>query len=145
MSQTLAAVLLDTCAVIWIANGELVAPAAMSAVTEAALGGGVFVSAISAWEIGLLSRPRTAGRVGTYFMPDPKTWFAKFLSRTSIRLAALTPEIAVDASYLPGKFHRDPADRLIVATARHLGVPVITRDGRIADYAAAGHVSVVVC
>jgi len=52
------AVLLDTCAVIWLANGDPMVPAALAAVEHARRPQGVFVSPISAWEVGLLSRPR---------------------------------------------------------------------------------------
>jgi PIN domain nuclease of toxin-antitoxin system len=79
------------------------------------------------------------------FLPDPKTWFARFLAGPGIKEAPITPAIAIDASYLPGDFHADPMDRLIVATARHLGVPIVTRDRKIIAYAEAGHVAVIMC
>ena len=62
-----------------------------------------------------------------------------------IREAALTPEIAVDASYLPGDLHGDPADRLLVATARHLGIPLVTRDAKLIAYAERGFLRVLAC
>lgn len=136
-------VLLDTCAIIWLASGAPIEDLALAAIIEAGLGDGVFVSPISAWEIGLLSRPK-AGR-GLVFLPDPSTWFMQFIAAPAIRLAALTPAVAMAASHLPEPLHSDPADRLIVATARHLGVPIVTRDSKMIAYAAAGHVSVVVC
>jgi PIN domain nuclease of toxin-antitoxin system len=46
---------------------------------------------------------------------------------------------------LPGELHADPADRLLIATARQLGVPLVTRDRRILDYAAQGHVDAIPC
>ncbi len=79
------------------------------------------------------------------FLPDPKTWFAKVMAAPSIQEASLTPEIAIDASYLPGNFHGDPGDRFIVATARHLGAPIVTRDRRIIAYASDGHVQAIPC
>lgn len=54
-------------------------------------------------------------------------------------------EIAVVASFLPGNMHRDPADPLLVATARHLGMPIVTRDAKIIAYAAQGFVRVLPC
>ena len=63
----------------------------------------------------------------------------------AIKPAPFTPEIAIDSSYLPGNLHGDPADRLIIATARQFGVPVVTRDARIRAYAEAGHVRVIPC
>jgi PIN domain nuclease of toxin-antitoxin system len=137
-------VLLDTCAVIWLANGNPLAAAATAAIVHAGLADGVFVSPVSAWEIGLLSRPKP-GRAALQFVPDPKTWFHKLMAGPGIREAALAPEIAIDASYLPGALHGDPGDRLIVATARHFAMPIVTRDRRILAYADAGHVGAIAC
>jgi PIN domain nuclease of toxin-antitoxin system len=139
------AVLLDTCAVIWLANGDRLAPAALEAIVAAGLADGVFVSPASAWEIGMLSRSRPGREAGPQFMPDPKTWFARVQAGPGIRQAALTPEIAIDASALPGDVHGDPGDRLLIATARHLGMPIVTRDRRIIGYAEAGWVRVIAC
>lgn len=138
-------VLLDTCAVIWLANGGAMASAAMVAITTAALAQSVHVSPISAWEIGLLSRPRPDKTPEVQFLPDPKTWFARFMTGPGIRPADFTPGIAIDASHLPGELHGDPADRLIIATARHHGLPIVTRDRKIIAYGERGFVSVVPC
>jgi predicted nucleic acid-binding protein len=59
-----------------------------------------------------------------------------------VRLAPLSPAIAVESTRLPGDFHRDPADRFIVATARELGATLVTRDERILRYGAEGFVQV---
>jgi len=138
------AVLLDTCAVIWLANGDEMSRGAATAIVQAGLSGGIFVSPVSAWEVGMLSRPRPRRRP-LQFLPDPKTWFARLMMGPGIREAPLTPAIAIDASYLPGALHGDPGDRLIVATARHMGIPVVTRDGRIIAYARGGYTHVVAC
>jgi PIN domain nuclease of toxin-antitoxin system len=138
-------VLLDTCAVIWLANGDSMAKPAIDAVIIAGLTDGVFVSPVSAWEVGLLSRPRAGRSAELQFLPDPKTWFAKFMAGPAIKQAAFTPDIAIDASNLPGELHGDPGDRLIIATARHLGMPLVTRDSKIIAYARAGHVQVIPC
>jgi PIN domain nuclease of toxin-antitoxin system len=63
----------------------------------------------------------------------------------AIRTAALTADIAIAASQRPDPFHSDPADRLLIATARHRGMPIVTRDAKIIAYAAAGHVSAIPC
>jgi len=136
-------VLLDTCAVIWLADGAPMARAALEAVTEAAMGGGVHVSPVSAWEIGLLSRPRASA--GLVFLPDPATWFARVLAGPGIRLAPFSPEIAIAASHLPEPLHGDPADRLLIATARTMGVPIVTRDTRIIGYSGPGRLDVIAC
>lgn len=139
------AVLLDTCAVIWLAAGDPLAAPAIAAIIQAGLADGIFVSPVSAWEVGLLSRPKPGRPRPLQFLPDPKTWFARIMAGPGIRNAPLTPEIAIDSSYLPGDLHGDPADRLIVATARHLTAPIVTRDRRIIDYSAGGYVQVIPC
>jgi PIN domain nuclease of toxin-antitoxin system len=139
------AVLLDTCAVIWLANGDPLATSAGAAIVHAGRAEGVFVSPISAWEVGLLSNPKAGRRLVVQFLPDPKTWFANVMAGPAVQEASLTPEIAIDASYLPGNFHGDPGDRFIVATARRLGIPIVTRDRRIMAYAQDGHVQVISC
>ncbi len=127
--------LLDTCALIWLVNGDLDDSAARPRLIEAVQTDNLVVSTTSAWEIGLLSRD---GRVD--FHPDPKTWFSRAVNRRGVHLATITPEIAIDSSRLPGTLHGDPADRLIIATARHLGAAIVTRDRRLLAYANSGHV-----
>jgi PIN domain nuclease of toxin-antitoxin system len=139
------AVLLDTCAVIWLANGDALASSATAAILHAGAADGIFVSPVSAWEVGLLSKPRAGRNLAVHFMPDPKTWFARVMAGPGLREAPLTPEIAIDASFLPGELHGDPADRLIVTSARHLGIPIVTRDLRIIAYGHDGHVQVIPC
>lgn len=139
------ALLLDTCAVIWLANGDPLSAEASRAITGAGETDGILVSPVSAWEVGMLSRIRPDRGPAIQFMPDPKTWFARVMAGAGIRAAAFTPDIAVDAYHLPGSFHGDPADRLMVSTARHLGVPIVTRDRKIVAYAQAGHVAVIAC
>ena len=136
-------VLLDTCALIWLANGDPLSSVSMAAIVEAGLGAGVFVSPICAWEIGLLSRPR-AGQA-LQFLPDATTWFTRFMAAPTVKLAQFNGEIAVAASMLPEPLHGDPADRMLIATARHMAMPMVTRDSKIIGYAEAGHLSVIAC
>jgi len=87
------------------------------------------VSAISIWEIAKLVEYRRLE------LPRPlHEWFAEALRYPGIRLIELSPEIAVESSKLPGGFHRDPADQIIVATARIHDCPLVTSDGRIQKY-----------
>jgi PIN domain nuclease of toxin-antitoxin system len=143
--QAGSAVLLDTCAVIWLANGDSISSGAVSAIVSAGLADGIYVSPVSAWEVGLLSSRATVNKPAPQFLPDPRTWFATFMRGPGIKEAALTSAIAIDSSYLPGTLHSDPADRLIVATARNLNVPIVTRASRIITYAQAGHARVIPC
>jgi PIN domain nuclease of toxin-antitoxin system len=135
-------VLLDTCAAIWIGNQDRVAPAALKAIRAAAARLELLVSPVTGWEIGLATIRRSSPLV---LLPTPQTWLADLLARPGVRLAPLEPEVALSASYLPGPLHGDPADRLLIATARRLGVPLVTRDRRILDYAAQGHVEAIAC
>ena len=133
------ALLLDTCAIIFIAENQAIHPLARQEVAVASGNGGVLVSPISAWEIGLLAAKR-----GFAFLPDPKAWFQSFMVNPGVRLAPLTPEMAIESSFLP-PLHADPADRLLIATARAVQVPIVTRDRRILAYALAGLVTAIPC
>lgn len=135
------AVLLDTCAIIYHFNAEPIAPDVADAIEFAGQHDGIFVSAVSAWEIGMLSKRNRAPS----FTPDAKSWFSAVLSAPAINAAPFTADIAIDSSMLPPPIHKDPADRLLIATARALRVPTITRDRLILDYAEAGHVDAIVC
>ena len=75
----------------------------------------------------------------------PRRWFERLLELPNMRLAEMTPSLLIDSSFLPGKPPRDPADRIIAATARDLGATLVTRDRELVDYGKQGHVSVVVC
>lgn len=133
--------LLDTCAIIWIALNEPIKPEARAAMRAAMVGDEkVRVSPISAWELGLLS---ARGRLTA--TRSPMGIFGEVIATTGIRMEPLSPEILIDSSLLPGDLHRDPADRILVATARTLGLTLVTRDQIILDYAKQGHVSALPC
>jgi PIN domain nuclease of toxin-antitoxin system len=135
--------LLDTHALVWTVDGTIEAPAA-DAIVAAAQSGGVLVSPVSAWELGLLARPR-AGAPRLRLTPTPEAWFDTLLAQPGFTETPLTARIALAASHLPADFHQDPADRLLVATARELDVPIVTRDRQILDYGEAGHVRTLAC
>jgi len=132
--------LLDTCALIWVANGDPIAPAALRAVNRAVAAGELFLSPVSAWEMGAL-----ASRGKLELEVPVEAYVARIFSRPGIQIAPLTPEIAVRASSLPGRFHADPADRLLVATALVLGLRLMTRDQKILAYGAQGYLPVAGC
>lgn len=135
--------LLDTCAIIYRAEGRTMTKGSTSAIDRAAAANGVLISPVSAWEIGLLSRADRPNRLE--FGMDPFTWFVRVLSEPGAMEVALTPEIAFASTRLPGDFHRDPADRFLVATARALNVPIVTRDEEMEAYAKAGHLKLIKC
>lgn len=133
-------VLLDTCAVIWLAEGEVLAnPAVEMLRTAAEQGAKTYVSPITAWEVGLLV---ARGRLNIY--ATPQRWFSEVLERGA-QLADMSPDLLIASSFLPGKAPRDPADRIILATARDLGATIVTRDRSLLDYGKQGHISVVKC
>jgi PIN domain nuclease of toxin-antitoxin system len=133
--------LLDTCAIIWIASNEPIRPEAKSAIDAAVSGDHkVRVSPISAWELGLLS---AKGRMPTA-MP-PSTMFRDVAMAEGVAVEALSPDVLIASSFLPGALHRDPADRILIATARAQGLTIVTRDRVILDYAEQGHVRAMVC
>jgi PIN domain nuclease of toxin-antitoxin system len=87
------------------------------------------VSVISCWEVALLvARGRLSLRVPV------EEWIADALDHPRIRLLGLTPRIAIESTRLPGDFHRDPADQIIVATVRAYESRLVTADRRILDY-----------
>jgi PIN domain nuclease of toxin-antitoxin system len=137
MSQPL---LLDTCAVIWATNA-IEAPKLRAQLREAHEGGvPVWVSPITAWEIGNLAAGRRIG-----LARPALAWFEEAMERSGAQLAELTTRVLVAATELPDEIHRDPADRIIVATAREYGLRLVTRDRKILDYAAKGHVMALAC
>ncbi|MEW5818373.1 MAG: type II toxin-antitoxin system VapC family toxin [Spirochaetota bacterium] len=130
-------VLLDTHIWIWLLEGSphLENAELLSIVNQAAHNGLLRVSAISMWEVGMLE---AKGRIR--FSISCLEWVRRALSVPGMRLEPLTPEIAVESSRLPGNFHGDPANRIIIATARHIQALLITRDERIKMYSAQGYI-----
>jgi PIN domain nuclease of toxin-antitoxin system len=134
-------VLLDTCAAIWLMNGEALFDPGFSAMRKARSANvGIYVSAFTAWEIGTLTAKQ---RLQLTLAPD--VWFETLLSMPGVRLAALEPKILFASTSLPGKPPSDPADRIIAATARLFGHIVVTRDRKLLDYARGGHIRVLKC
>jgi PIN domain nuclease of toxin-antitoxin system len=73
--------------------------------------------------------------VGRITLPEPiGDWLEHALSYPGVLLIDLSPRITVESTQLPGMFHRDPADQLIVATARTLNCPLVTLDAKILQY-----------
>lgn len=131
--------LLDTHAAIWLVEGSL-DTLALDVIIHAGLADGVFISPVTAWEVGLLARTDADGFARYLFRPDPQTWFANLINQTMMKAQPLTNTAAIAASHLPGTFHKDPADRFLVATAREMDVALMTRDEKILDYGRQGHV-----
>jgi PIN domain nuclease of toxin-antitoxin system len=133
--------LLDTCAALWIAAGDDIAPVARGELFRALqVGEPVYLSPITAWEVGLLSARR---RIALGMAP--LRWWQRLTAAPGVQLATLTPDVLVAASFLPEFDHRDPGDRIIVATAREHGYRIVTRDRRILAYADSGFCRALAC
>ena len=133
--------LLDTCTVIWIANGEALREPAAGALEDApAHGRGVFVSPITAWEIAMLVEKNRIA-----LAMSPQMWFERILAWPELALAELPPEVFIASCALPGAPPADPVDRILAATARAFGCTLVTRDRRLLAYGDEGHVQVMGC
>lgn len=133
--------LLDTCAAIWFAGDLPMGSVATQAMNESfASAAPVFVSPISAWEIGILC---ARGRMR--FPVAPHAWFDKLQNTRGMALAELSPAILLSSSFLPGDPPNDPADRILAATAREYGYTRVTRDRPLLNYAEQGHLKALAC
>lgn len=125
-------IVLDTHVLLWWLNGD-------SAVSSRARGairreqeddnGLILVSAISAWEIAMLVKKERLS-----LTMDVADWLGVAAETERLRFQPLDTELLVQSTRLPGKFHNDPADRMVVALARHLNAPLVTSDQRIRAY-----------
>lgn len=121
--------LLDTHIWVWWVHGSPDLPVPLRAYLEGLPPGRLAVSAISCWEVGKLVEK------GRLELPCPvRVWLEQSLGPSGVAMVPITPAVAADATSLPGDFHRDPADQMIVATARVLGCELVTVDRKILDY-----------
>ncbi|MBL8471805.1 MAG: type II toxin-antitoxin system VapC family toxin [Rhodocyclaceae bacterium] len=124
-------IVLDTHALLWWASGDegrLSTPASRAIAAEMREGQ-IMVSSISAWELAMLV---CKGRVALSM--DVDAWLSVLSQIEPVHFVPVDNEIAVKSTELPGEFHKDPADRIIVATARKLAAPLVTADERIRAY-----------
>ncbi len=131
--------LLDTHVWLWLVAGSRdLSTEARHTIERAAATGSLRIAAISLWEIALLA---SRGRI--VLGKSIGLWLDEALAEPGPAIDPLTPQIAIESYALPDVFHRDPADRLIVATARVANAALMTRDQRILDYAARGHLTAI--
>jgi PIN domain nuclease of toxin-antitoxin system len=129
--------LLDTHIWLWLVLGiERLSVTVRRTIIDAASLGDLRIAAITLWEVALLaSRNRVA-------LGQPTLrWVEQAVISSFVRVEPLTAEVAVESWELPDRFHNDPVDRIIVATARVTGAVLMTRDRQILDYAARGHLT----
>ena len=130
---------LDTHVWIWMADGVTneLSDSTVRAIEAAAETGELLISAISFWEVAMLE---SKGRL-TLSRPID-AWVREAARAPGLRVAELSAEIAVASTRLPGEPHRDPSDRIIIATARAMDAALVTADRHILRYAAGGHLQV---
>lgn len=125
-------IVLDTHALIWWVDGSgQLSANAKRAINKTVRGSSeIIVSSISAWEIAML-----IGRGRLVLSMDLDSWLDEVTHIDGVRFVPVDNEIGVKSTKLPGEFHKDPADRMIVATARKLSALLVTADEKIRQYA----------
>jgi PIN domain nuclease of toxin-antitoxin system len=122
-------VLLDTHVLLFWLGGDLRLTSAQAGAIEAASADEpLLVSDISLWEVATLL---SLGRIR--LQRPLRDWLETAVAPPLVRRMSISPAVAAEVAQLPSSFHRDPADRIIVATARVAGAVVATSDGRIVD------------
>jgi len=118
--------LLDTCALLWLAQGGYrFKPCVLKKIELSKI---VYISSITGFEISLKSRK------GKLDLPvSPEKWFDAVLKHHDITVVPADLDICIAANNLPF-FHNDPCDRLIIATAQILNIPVVTADEKFSSY-----------
>lgn len=124
-------IVLDTHTLVWWVSGDpLLSERARTAIEREQPDGDIIVSSISAWEIAMLVE-----RGKLVLTMDVDSWLSTVAQIDAVHFHPVDVEIATKSVDLPGDFHKDPADRMIVATARKLAVPLVTKDDKIRAYA----------
>jgi PIN domain nuclease of toxin-antitoxin system len=124
-------IVVDTHILVWWVGGakSLSATAAKAIKDALANNSEVIISSITAWEISMLIEK---GRL--VLSMDVESWLDEVSQIEGVRFMPVDNEIGIKSTLLPGEFHKDPADRIIVATARKLAVPLVTADEKITNY-----------
>ncbi|MBW9062815.1 type II toxin-antitoxin system VapC family toxin [Rhizobium herbae] len=129
-------IVLDTHVLIWaVQDDPRLGETARRVIDDMTRRSRILIAAITPWEIAMLAQK---GRI--VLGDDVERWISRALALPGITLAPLEAPISVGSVRLPGDFHADPADRMIVATARFHQVPLMTADRVILSYGARGHV-----
>lgn len=137
----MAGLLLDTCAVIWLANKDPMRPSALAEIAAARSEGAIIaISPMAAWEIAIKVAKRRL-----FLAMSPDAYFQRVIDAPGVALALLTPQVLIASCFLPGSPPADPADRIMAATAREFGYAVVTRDRALLDYAGEGYINAVEC
>jgi len=123
-------IVLDTHVWVWfVSNPELLSKAAKKAIDASMEQKGIFISSISAWEVALL-----AAKKRLELSIDVTDWIGKSERLPFFQFLPVDNSVAVKSVNLPQPLHRDPADRIIIATAITIAAPVITKDEKLLGY-----------
>jgi PIN domain nuclease of toxin-antitoxin system len=127
--------LLDTHALLWLYEPAPMSVKSLVFVDEASQANSLYVSPMSAWELGAASRKKNPALRPTLLGLAPEDWFVQATRALSIRTAPISEEIGLAACALPNLYgHADPGDCLLIATAHVLQLTLITRDQRILEF-----------
>ncbi len=123
-------ILLDTHTWLWLLHDpEQLSTPAQSIITEAENSNSILISSISVWEIA------TKQSLNKLQLPLAiHEWFELAQQQPGTLIEPLSPLDAIHSANLPGDFHKDPADRILVAIARRYDIPLITCDTKILNY-----------
>ncbi|MCM0589741.1 MAG: type II toxin-antitoxin system VapC family toxin [Gloeotrichia echinulata DVL01] len=123
-------ILLDTHVWLWLLHDpNQISEPAQAAIETEETQNGLLVSAISVWEIAVKSS------LGKLVLPLPiDEWYQLAQSHSGVVIEPLSPIDAIASTQLPEDFHKDPADRILVAIARRYEIPIITCDAKILNY-----------
>lgn len=133
--------LLDTCALLYLAQDEPISQEVLEVLDlMPSRSDMVVISAFTAWEIGMLVAKKRVS-----LARPPVEWFRLACARFDVEVLRPSADVFLAASFLPQPLHGDPADRILIATAREHDLTIITRDRAILSYGALGHVKVLAC
>ena len=133
--------LLDTCAAIWIMNGDPLRDLAATELPQALeRNGRLVISPITAWELATL-----VAKKKILLTLRPEVWFSKLCDLPGVTLVDMPPSVLIASTSLPGKTPADPADRILIATAREFDYTLVTRDRLLLKYASSGYVRAMAC
>ncbi len=131
--------LLDTHIWVWLINGSTaLSDETVRLLDGAAQQGKLYVPEIAVWELATLAAKNRL----SLSLPI-KSWVQEAMQKPGIAMAPLSWEISIESTMLPGVLHADPADRIIIATARINKYSLVTRDEKIHKYGQQGHLLVI--
>ena len=123
-------IVLDTHVWVWfVSNPELLSMAAKKAIDASMEQKAIFISSISAWEVALLIAKKRLK-----LTLDVTDWIAKSEKIPFLQFIPVDNSVAIKSVNLPQPLHKDPADRIIIATAITIAAPVVTKDKKLLDY-----------